>query len=122
MAAKPIPDGYHSVTPNLVVENAAKVIEFTTRAFGAQLRHRMEDPDGTIMHAEVKIGDSIVMMCDARGSCQPTPTSLFLYVADVDAVFKRALRGRRHVDHGARGSVLGGPHGRRCEIPPATSG
>ena len=91
MAVKPIPDGYHSVTPNLLVAGAAKLIEFTTRAFGATLRHRMENPDGTIMHAEVKIGDSIVMMGDARGQCQPMPTSLYLYVTDADAVYKRAL-------------------------------
>jgi PhnB protein len=91
MATKPIPAGYHSVTPNLVVENAAKVIDFATRAFGAQLRHRMDNPDGTIMHAEVKIGDSIVMLRDASGYCQPTPASLFLSVPDADAVYKRAL-------------------------------
>ena len=92
MAAKPIPDGYHSVTPHLVVHGADKVLEFLKQAFDAKQVHNMTRPDGTIMHAEVKIGDSTVMMGEAVGNCQPMPCSLYLYVTDADAVYKRALQ------------------------------
>jgi uncharacterized glyoxalase superfamily protein PhnB len=88
---KPIPDGYHSVTPYLVVEGAAKVIEFAKQAFGAEELHRMNAPDGKILHAEIKIGDSRVMLGDAQGPWKPMPTTLYLYVPDVDAVYKRAV-------------------------------
>jgi PhnB protein len=99
--AKPVPDGYHSVTPYLTVRGAARAIDFYTRAFGAQELARMPGPDGTsIMHAEIKLGDSIVMLsdelpgmstCRAPQSLGGTTTLLFLYVPDVDAVFKRAV-------------------------------
>ena len=93
MAIKPIPDGFHSVTPILTVNGAARLIDFATRAFDAKQLHRMESPDGSIMHAELKIGDSIVMVSDAKGGqCQPMPTSLYLYVKDADAVYRQALR------------------------------
>ena len=91
MAAKAIPDGYHSVTPYLVVKGAAQLIDFVKQAFGAQETFRMPGPEG-IMHAMVKIGDSVVMMSDAMGEYGPMPTMLFLYVEDVDAVYKRALQ------------------------------
>jgi uncharacterized glyoxalase superfamily protein PhnB len=91
MAVKPIPDGYHSVTPYLVVKGAAQMIDFLKEAFGAQETFRMPGPEG-IMHAEVRIGDSVVMMSDAMGEYGPMPTMLFLYVEDVDAVYKRALQ------------------------------
>src|ERR1043166_7550224 len=91
MAVKAIPDGYHSVTPYLVVPGVATLLEFLTQAFGAQEMHRMPRPDGTIMHAEVKIGDSRVMMGEPMGDVQPMPGSLYLYVNDVDAVYTRAL-------------------------------
>jgi len=92
MAAKPIPDGFHSVTPNLVVHGTDKVLNFLKQAFDAKQIHNMTRPDGTIMHAEVKIGDSVVMMGEAMGNCQPMPSSLYLYVPDADAVYKRALQ------------------------------
>jgi len=92
MAAKPIPDGFHSVTPNLVVHGTDKVLTFLKQAFDAKQIHNMTRPDGTIMHAEVKIGDSVVMMGEAMGNCQPMPSSLYLYVPDADAVYKRALQ------------------------------
>jgi PhnB protein len=91
MPVKPIPDGYHSVTPQLNVKNAAKLIDFMKQAFGAEERMRMPGPGGALMHAEVKIGDSIVMMSDAVREA-PMPGSIFLYVEDVDAVYQRALR------------------------------
>jgi len=92
MAVKPIPDGYHSVTPFLIVPGAAKLLDFLQQAFEAQELHRMPRPDGTIMHAEVRIGDSLVMMGEPMGDGQPLFGSLYLYVHDVDAVYKRALQ------------------------------
>jgi PhnB protein len=99
MAAKPIPDGYHSVTPYLVVKNAANALEFYKKAFGATELMRMPGPNGKIMHAEIKIGDSIVMLADETpemGHKSPqslggTPVSILLYVKDVDTQFKQAL-------------------------------
>ena len=91
MAVKAIPDGYHSVTPYLIVKGAAQLIDFVKQAFGAQETFRMPGGGG-IMHAEVRIGDSMVMMSDAMGEYGPMPTMLFLYVEDVDAVYKRALK------------------------------
>ena len=91
MAVKPIPDGFHSVTPELNVKGAAKLIDFMKQAFAAEEVMRMPGPGGALMHAEVKIGDSIVMMSDAVREA-PMPGSVFLYVNDVDAVYKRALQ------------------------------
>ncbi len=92
MAVKPIPDGFHTVTPHLTVQGALKLVEFLKQAFDAKELFRMAHPDGTLMHAEVKIGDSIVMMGEAKGRCQPMPCSLYVYVNDADAVYKRALQ------------------------------
>ncbi len=91
MPVKPIPDGYHSVTPYVVVQAAAKLIDFMKQAFDAQEIERMQQPDGVIMHAEVKIGDSIIMLSDARGDFKPMPCAMYLYVNDTDAIYKRAL-------------------------------
>ncbi len=92
MAASKIPSGYHTVTPYLSVHGARQVLDFVKQAFGAKELHRMAQPDGTLMHAEVKIGDSIVMMGEARGKWQPMPASLYLYVEDVDSVYRRAVQ------------------------------
>jgi len=70
MAVKPIPDGYHSVTPYLTIPGVAKLLDFLKQAFEAQELHRMPRPDGAIMHAEVRIGDSRVMMGEPMGGCQ----------------------------------------------------
>ena len=91
MAVKPIPDGYHTVTPYLVVRGAAKLLEFLTRAFGATETYRMTGPDGTIGHAAARIGDSMVMLGEARGEWKPTEAMLYLYVPDTDATYQRAL-------------------------------
>lgn len=100
MAVKAIPDGYHSITPYLVCKGAAKAIEFYTRAFGAKEFVRMPGPEGRIMHAEVKIGDSMLMLADEnpeRGAVAPPAgtlarsASIMFYTDDVDATFKRAL-------------------------------
>ena len=92
MAVKAIPEGYHSVTPSLVVNGAAKLIDFMKAAFGAEEAFRMPTPSGEIMHAEVRIGDSVVMLNDVMGQSSPTTSSLFLYVNDVDGVYQRALK------------------------------
>ena len=91
MAIKPIPDGYHTLTPYLVVKGVAKLIEFLKQAFDAKEVYRMGMPDGTVMHAEVRIGDSVVMMGEARGEYTPTSACLYMYVNDVDVVYKRAV-------------------------------
>ena len=91
MAVKPIPEGYHSVTPVLTVEGAAKLMEFLKRAFGAEELLRVPGPGGTIMHAEVRIRDSVVMLTDAVREA-PMPSSIFLYVDDADAVYETALK------------------------------
>jgi uncharacterized glyoxalase superfamily protein PhnB len=92
MAVKPIPDGYHSVTPYLTVRGVPMLIDFMRQAFEAQEVERVTRPDGTVGHAEVKIGDSIVMMGEANSEWQPMPGAIYLYVNDVDATYKRALR------------------------------
>jgi PhnB protein len=92
MTVKPIPDGYHTVTPYLIVEGASSLIEFLKKAFDAQETERVVQPDGSIMHAEVTIGDSVVMLSDAMGEWKPMPTSIYLYVNDADATYQRALQ------------------------------
>jgi PhnB protein len=93
MAAKPIPEGHHTVTPYLVVRNAAKTIDFLKNAFGAEFAFEpMKRPDGMIMHAELKVGDSIVMISDASERAQPTQSMIHLYVPNVDAVYQRAVQ------------------------------
>ncbi len=92
MAVKPIPDGYHSITPYLVVQGASKLIDFLKQAFAAQESERLTRPDGTIGHAEVRIGDSIVMMSEASGEWKPMPSAMYLYVNDTDTTYKRALQ------------------------------
>jgi PhnB protein len=99
MAVKAIPDGYYSLTPYLVCKGAAKAIDFYTKAFGAQEIVRMPGPGERIMHAEVKIGNSILMLSDEnkeRGALSPetiggTAASVMFYTDDVDAVFNRAV-------------------------------
>ena len=91
MAVKPIPDGYHTVTPYLIVEGAQKLIDFLKQGFGAKETFSMPGPDGKIGHAEVKIGNSMVMLADANPRWKPTKTMLYLYVEDVDAVYKKAV-------------------------------
>jgi len=92
LAVKPIPDGYHTVTPYLTVQGVPKLIDFLKQAFEAQEIERMTQPDGTIGHAEVRIGDSVVMMGEARDEWKPMPSGIYLYVNDTDAVYKRALQ------------------------------
>ena len=103
---KPIPDGHPTVTPYLTLKDAAQAIDFYRRAFGADEEGRMNSPDGkSVIHAEIRIGDSMVMLSDEFPGMGPrspqalggTTASIFLYVPDVEAAFKRA------VDAGAKG-------------------
>lgn len=99
MAVAPIPKGYHTVTPYLIIKDAAKALEFYKKAFGAKETFRMADPSGKVMHAEIKIGDSPIMLADEfpqMGAVSPhtiggTPVSIMLYVEDVDALFRQAI-------------------------------
>ena len=91
MAVKPIRDGYHTVTPYLTVEGVPKLLDFLKRAFDAKEVERVSRADGTLGHAEVRIGDSVVMMGEARGEWAPVSSTLYLYVTDTDAVYNRAL-------------------------------
>jgi PhnB protein len=100
MAVKAIPDGYNTVTPYLIVKGAAAALDYYQRAFGATELLRMPDAHGRIAHAEIKIGDSVIMLADEHpemGHRGPaalggTPVSILLYVEDVDAVFDRAVK------------------------------
>jgi len=99
MAVKSIPDGYHSITPYLIVRGGAAAIDYYTEAFGAKELFRFPAPDGKIGHAEIKIGDSPIMLADeypdmgynGPQSVGGSPVSLMIYVDDVDAVFSRAI-------------------------------
>jgi PhnB protein len=99
-AVKPIPEGYHTITPALIVNDARGAIEFYKRAFDASVRGVADGPGGKVIHAEIKIGDSIVMLSDEFpewGSLSPRSAggkqsmSLHIYVTDADAAFKRAV-------------------------------
>ncbi|MBD2730561.1 VOC family protein [Nostoc sp. FACHB-892] len=92
MAVKSIPDGYHTVTPYLVVQGAATLIEFLTSAFEAKEIRRTLHPQGGIINAEVRIGDSVVMVSEARDEFKPMPSSIYLYVENTDATYNRALQ------------------------------
>ena len=91
MAAKPVPDGYHTVTPYLTVDDATLQIDFLKRAFNAQVNYEMKDPQGNVRHAEVRVGDSILMIGQARDEWTSRPMTFYLYVPDVDALYKSAL-------------------------------
>jgi uncharacterized glyoxalase superfamily protein PhnB len=85
------PEGYTTVAPYLIVDGAAKTIEFLSRIFGAKELRRFAGPDGRLMHAEVRIDDTVVMLADGAAGWPPIPSHVHIYVADVDAIYKRAL-------------------------------
>lgn len=97
---KPVPDGYHTATPYLTINNASAAIDFYKRAFGAKELCRMPSPDGKIMHAEITIGDSHIMLADESSASETkspqtlkgSSTGIFLYLEDVDAAFKQAVK------------------------------
>jgi PhnB protein len=126
MAVRPIPEGYHTVTPYLVVKGASRAIEFYKRAFGATELMRFEGPDGRLGHAEIKIGNSPVMLADefpemgfrSPQSLGGTASGILLYVEDVDAQFQKAvaaggkiLRPLQDQFYGDRSGTLEDPFG-----------
>jgi PhnB protein len=119
-AKKTIPQGFHSATPYLTLNEAAKAIDFYKRAFGAQELMRMPMPDGKIGHAEIKIGDSIIMIGDEMpGSPAKSPKTVggttagvMLYVDDVDAIFKQAVAAGAQVDSPVADMFWGDRYGR----------
>jgi PhnB protein len=128
---KPIPEGYRSVTPYLIVKGAAKAIEFYKQAFGAKEIFRMPQPDGKVSHAEIQIGDSRIMLADEfpernfRGpeSLGGTPVMIHLYINDVDAVAKRAvaagakeIRPVQNQFYGDRSGMFADPFGHQWNI------
>lgn len=121
---KPIPDGYHSLTPHLVLSDAAKALEFYTKAFGAEERFRMPGPDGkSIGHAEIQIGDSIVMICQANAEMPASHSNLYLYVKDVDKVVAQAVKAGAKSEMpvtdmfwGDRFGVVADPFGQKWEV------
>jgi len=99
-AVKPIPDGFHTLTPHIIVKGAAKAIDFYKKAFGAEEIHRHAMPDGSVMHALVRIGDSMLMLndefpqmkCFGPATIGGTAVTLNLYVADADKAWERAVQ------------------------------
>jgi len=131
MAVKPIPDGYHTVTPYLIIQGAARAIEFYKAAFGATELLRMAQPNGKIGHAEIQIGDSPIMLADevpemgvrSPKSLGGTPVSILLYVPDVDAIAPRAeaagakvLRPLQDQFYGDRSVTLEDPFGHQWTL------
>jgi len=92
MPVRAIPEGHHTVTPYLTVRDAAKVIDFLKQAFGAEVTYEpLKQPSGSIVHAEVKIGDSYVMIAEESEMAKATPSSVYLYVPKVDSVYQQAV-------------------------------
>ncbi len=125
----PIPEGFHSISPYLLIDGAAEAIEFYKEAFGAEETVRMPTPDGKLQHAEIRIGDSTIMLADAppdKSSPKKlgdTPVMLHLYVPDVDAVFAQAVKAGATVErpvsdqfYGDRNGDLIDPFGHRWGI------
>ncbi len=131
-ARKAIPEGFHTVTPQLTLDNAAEAIEWYKKALGAEESGRALGPDGKVMHSELRIGDSIIMVNDAMmGAKGPlamggSPASLWIYVEDCDALFNRAIAAGgkvagewgRLMDQfwGDRSGTFTDPHGYRWTI------
>ena len=90
-AVKAVPDGYHTVTPYLVVPGVARLMDFLREAFGAAEVMRHARPDGSVQHAEVCIGDSMVMMGEPQPGSEPRPATVCLYLSDVDETYRKAI-------------------------------
>ena len=94
-SVRAVPKGFHTVTPYLVVNDARGLLEFIEKAFDGEVTSKMKGEDGRIMHATVQIGDSIIMVSDVmKGMNEPMPTMLYLYVDDVDAMYRQAINAR----------------------------
>jgi PhnB protein len=119
-AKSPIPQGLHTVTPQLTLDNATQSIEWYKKALGAEETSRAVGPDGKVMHAELKIGNSRIMVNDAMGGSKTakdyggSPTSLWVYVEDCDALFNRAVAAGAKVGSGPMGKMQDQFWGDRC--------
>jgi PhnB protein len=119
-SVKPIPENYHSLTPNLVCNNASGAIDYYKKVFRATETTRMPGPDGSVIHAELKIGDSIIFINDAMNKTlavvpepgRSNPMYLHLYVPDVDAVFERAVTSGSRVDMPVQDMFWGDRYGK----------
>jgi PhnB protein len=119
-AKKPVPEGHHTVTPQLTLDNAAQAIDWYKKGLGAEEVARAVGPDGKILHAEIRIGDSLIMlndaMMDGKGpkAFGGSPASLWIYVEDADALFNRALAAGARVADGPMGRMADQFWGDRC--------
>jgi uncharacterized glyoxalase superfamily protein PhnB len=119
-AKKAVPEGHHTVTPQLTLDSAAQAIDWYKKALGAAEVARAVGPDGKIMHAELRIGDSLIMMNDAMGGGKGakamggSPASLWIYVEDCDALFNRAVAAGGQVASGPMGQMADQFWGDRC--------
>ena len=131
MSIKTIPDGYHAVTPYLIIKGAAQAMDFYTRAFGARERMRLPGPGDAIMHAEMELGDSVIMLADEfpqMGAVSPqtlggSSVFLHLYVSDADAMFNQAVAAGAKVAepmenkfYGDRSGTVLDPFGHRWSV------
>lgn len=120
MAVKAIPEGYHSITPFLTIRDAARAIDFYKKAFGAKERGVMKGPDGKVMHAELLIGDSVIMLSDEFpdfGALSPqalggSPSGLHIYVENVDSAFDQAVKAGAQVEMPVAEQFWGDRYGR----------
>jgi PhnB protein len=119
-AKKPVPDGYHTITPYLTLDNASRTIDWYKKALGAEETGRVVGPDGKIMHAELQIGDSRIMVHDAMmgakgpASLGGSPTSLWVFVENGDALFTRAVSAGAKPAEGPMGQMADQFWGDRC--------
>jgi len=117
---KKIPEGYHSITPVLIVKDGNAAIEFYKKGFDVEERHRMKSPDGRVAHAELKLGDSIFMLsdeypemkCHSPNSIGGSPVSMYVYVEDVDELFNKAVSAGAKVLDPVKDQFWGDRHGR----------
>jgi PhnB protein len=119
-AKSPIPEGFHSVTPQLILNNATRTIDWYKKAFGAVEVSKALGPDGKVMHADVRIGNSHLMMNDAMGDGKApnafggSPASFWIYVEDADSLFRRAVDAGAKVPPGPMGQIQDQFWGDRC--------
>jgi PhnB protein len=93
-AVNAIPEGYHSVTPYLIADNSIKLIDFLKNAFGGEVTYLLQDEKKMVVHAAVKIGNSLIMISDTMEGMEAQTSMLFIYVEDVDAVYKKAVQAK----------------------------
>ena len=119
-AKNAVPAGFHTVTPQLVMDDAAKAIDWYKKALGAEEKMRGAGPDGKIMHAEIRIGDSLIMLNDEMGGGRSakkiggSPAAMWVYVDDADALFNRAVAAGAQVVEGGMGPMQDQFWGDRC--------